>query len=215
MTTSAPRVESTQLEPSGGWAQPPEARLVPRPPAERGLLFRALSRGSTFFGRPELPNIFPVLHLHPGLFWSWLVFASRLMPYGSLHARIREKLILRTAWNCRSRYEWGQHVDLALAAGVTDAEIVDVTRGPDVIPDGVERALLSACDELCAESFVRETTWQVLAQRFERSQLVEIVLLVGHYRMLAGFLNTAGLALEAPVEEQLAAFHRRITSRAT
>ena len=36
---------------------------------------------------------------------------------------------------------------------------------------------------------------------------------VGHYRMLAGFLNSAGLALEAPIEERLAAFHRRVAER--
>ncbi len=210
MTTPGLQVVSSPLEPGGGWAAPARIRLVPPPPAERGLLFRALSRVSVFFGRPELPNIFPVLHLHPGLFWTWLAFASRLMPYGKLDARIREKLILRTAWNCRSRYEWGQHVDLALSVGVRDAEIVDLTRGPDALGDRVEQALLRACDELCATSFVAESTWQVLSERFDRSRLVEIVMLVGHYRMLAGFLNSAGLALEAPIEEKLAAFHRRI-----
>ncbi len=38
-------------------------------------------------------------------------------------------------------------------------------------------------------------------------------MLIGHYRMLAGFLTSAGLALEPPIEEWLAAFHRRVVER--
>jgi alkylhydroperoxidase family enzyme len=203
------------LVPEGGWSEPAHTRLVPPPLERRGAVFRAVSRLSSWFGRPELPDVFAVLHLHPRLFWAWLFFASRLMPYGRLPARVREKLILRTAWNCRSRYEWGQHVDLALAAGVTDAEIVALTQGPDAAADPLERALVASCDELCERDFVGEGTWHTLAAHFDRARVIEIVMLVGHYRMLAGFLNSAGLALEPWVEERLAAFHRRVAERPT
>ena len=201
------------LAPEGGWAAPAQTRIAPPPREAHGTVFRALSRVSAAFGRPELPNVFTVLHLHPRLFWAWLFFASRLMPYGRLAAPIREKLILRTAWNCRSRYEWGQHVDLALAAGVSDAEILTVARGPQAVAVPIERALLEACDQLCTRDFVEESTWCTLAEHFDHARLIEIVMLIGHYRMLAGFLNSAGLALEPPIEERLAAFHRRVAER--
>lgn len=35
-------------------------------------------------------------------------------------------------------------------------------------------------------------------------------MLVGHYRMLAGVINSAGLLLEAPTEASLQAFYLRI-----
>ncbi len=200
------------FEPAGGWAGPRAPRLAVPPPAERGALFRGVSRLAAMFDRPELPVLFPVLHQHPRLFWGWLYFASRLMPYGTLPATVREKLILRTAWNCGSRYEWGQHVDLGLTAGVSDEEIVALTRPAAAIADEVERLLARACDELCAANVLTGATWDALAARFDRKRLIEVTLLVGHYRMLAGFLSSAGLALEAPIEERLQSFFRRVTA---
>ncbi len=198
------------LQPEGGWATAARVRIPPPPPAKRGLLFRAMSHGSALLGRPELPNIFPVLHIHPGLFWTWLLFASRLMPLGKLDARAREMLILRTGWNCRSRYEWGQHVEVGLRVGVTDEEILRVARGPQAWPDAHDRALMQACDELCANSVISDATWAVLAERYDERLRIEVTMLVGHYQMLAGFLNSAGIELEAPLEEKLRALHRRL-----
>lgn len=118
------------LQPANGWAHTGAARLAPPPPQQRGLLFRTVSRASSLFGRPDVPDIFPVLHRHPVLFWTWLLFASRMMPFGKLDARERELLILRTGWNCRSRYEWGQHVEIALRVGASDDDVQRVATGP-------------------------------------------------------------------------------------
>lgn len=206
--TTDPRPQ--ELAPQGGWCEAP-LRLPP-PAKPRGVLFRALARTARIFGRAQVPDVFTVLHLHPRLFWPWLWFASRLMPRGRLPARVREMLILRTAWNCRCRYEWAQHVDLALRVGLTDADILRAARGPAACADAHSRALLQACDELTQGDRLSDATWSLLAERHDRKALIEILLLIGHYRMLAGFLNTAGLRLEAPVEERLAAFHRRLAT---
>ena len=199
-----------ELKPEGGWAGAALPRLIPPPPAQRGLLFRGISLVAKSFGRSQVPDIFSVLHINARLFWAWLFFASRLMPGGRLPARDREKVILRTGWNCRSRYEWGQHVDIALAVGVTDAEIVRVAQGPQACTDEHERALLLACDEMTRDRCVSEQTWAMLASRLNQKLLIELVILIGHYVMIAGFLNSAGLALEQPIEEKLQRFHQRI-----
>src|SRR5690606_7378010 len=83
------------LQPAAGWAAPQGTRLPPPPPRERGLLFRTLALASRWFGRPELPHIFPVLNINRRIFPAWLFFASRMMPFGKLPATVREKLILR------------------------------------------------------------------------------------------------------------------------
>jgi 4-carboxymuconolactone decarboxylase len=200
----------TELQPDGGWISHSSARLTAPPMAERGLLFRLLGRLSRRLGRQEVPDVITVLHLNPRLFWAWLFFASRLMPYGRLPAKVREKIILRTGWNCRSRYEWGQHVDIGLSVGVTDEEIVKVSQGPAVFAGHDDQALMLACDEMCAEQCISDSTWKTLSERYDKKRLIEIMMLIGHYIMIAGFLNSAGLRLEKPIEDKLQAFHARV-----
>lgn len=197
------------LQPDRGWASASTPRLRPPPPNQRGWLMRALSIIARRFGRAELPDLFPLLNLHRGLFLPWLWFASRLMPHGKLPAPVREMLILRTGWNCRCRYEWGQHVDLALAAGVSDADILRTAGSPHTFADPMLRSLMQACDELWLDDVVSDTVWQALSAHWDAPCLIEITMLVGHYRMLASVINSAGLALEAPTEARLQAFYQR------
>lgn len=197
------------LQPPGGWAEPSQARLTPRPPAQRGLLFRSVGRLSRLFGRPELPQVFPLLHHNPRLFWGWLFFASRLMPWGKLPAPARELMILRIAWLCRCRYEWGQHVEIAERVGVRDADLVAVTRGPEAFEDPALRTLMQACDDLYHRDCLSDQTWDALKKQHSDSLMLEIMMLAGHYRMLAGVLLSAGLALEPRIEENLQRFQAR------
>ncbi|HEY3189851.1 MAG TPA: carboxymuconolactone decarboxylase family protein, partial [Solirubrobacteraceae bacterium] len=94
-------------------------------------------------------NIFPTFARHKDLFRAWLPFGGRLLAGGTLPARERELLILRTGYNCGSDYEWGQHVRIAEAIGMERAEILRVAEGPDA--EGwspADATLLRAADEL-------------------------------------------------------------------
>ena len=205
----SPMQSADLKQPASGWHTLTHPRLTPPPPAARGVLFRGLSLLAKRFGRNELPVIFPVLNIHRGLFPAWLWFASRLMPYGNLAASVRELLILRTAWNCRCRYEWGQHLELGLRVGLNDMDILFTTDAPEKCPDAIKRLLLEICDELFHNDTLSEPTWQALRAHWSESDSIEILMLIGHYRMLAGFLNSVGLVLEAPVEQCVAAFWQR------
>jgi alkylhydroperoxidase family enzyme len=146
-------------------------------------------------------NIFATLANHPGLLRRYLPFGGKLLNGGVLDDRTRELVILRTGWNCRSEYEWGQHARIGREAGLTDAEIVRVTVGPDAdgwSPD--ERLVLTAADELCTTHTIGDATWAALAERFDPKHLVELTMLVGHYVMIAGMLNALGVQREAGVE---------------
>jgi alkylhydroperoxidase family enzyme len=198
-----------ELIPAAGWIET-GTRLQAPPLVERGWLFRIVSLAARRFGRQDVPDVITVLHMNPRLFWAWIFFASRLMPGGRLPARVRELIILRTAWNCRCRYEWGQHVDIALKSRVTDDEIVRVTKEPAAFADPPEQAVLQACDEICRSHSIGDATWAKLSAQYNKKLLIEVMMLVGHYIMIAGFLNSAGLVLEPPIEERLQAFHRRM-----
>nr|WP_301334213.1 carboxymuconolactone decarboxylase family protein [Solimonas sp. SE-A11] len=162
------------------------------------------------FGRKQLPDLFPVFHINRRLFWPWLFFASRLMPGGRLKAQEREKIILRTGWNCRCRYEWGQHLEIGLGVGLSDADVLRVSQGPSQAQGERERALLQACDDMAREQAISTATWAALAAHYREPLLIEITILIGHYQMVAGFLNSSGIALEPAIEQVLQDFHRRV-----
>jgi 4-carboxymuconolactone decarboxylase len=146
-------------------------------------------------------NIFATLARHPELFKAWLPFGGYLLTSGTLSGRDRELLILRTALNCDSPYEWGQHVRISLAGGI-DRETIDrVTAGPTAPGwSAAEAALLRAADELHGASKVADDTWAALAESYDEPQLIEITMLVGQYHMVAFALNSLGVEQDEGLE---------------
>ena len=152
-------------------------------------------------GRLGDNNIFSSLARHKDLFRAWLPFGGWLLARGVLPARDRELLILRTAWNCQADYEWGHHVELAEAAGVTEDEIDRVTKGPDASDwDPFEATLLRAADELHERSKISDQTWAALAETYDERGLIEIPMLVGHYHLVAYALNSLEVELDEGLE---------------
>jgi 4-carboxymuconolactone decarboxylase len=146
-------------------------------------------------------NIFSTLARHPDLFRPWMRFAGYLLTAGTLSARDRELLILRTGFRCGSSYEWGQHVRLSLRLGIERETIDRVLAGPET--DGWtphEAALLRAVDELHDDSKVSDATWERLRETYDERQLIEAVMLVGQYHLVAFSLNSLGVALDEGLE---------------
>jgi alkylhydroperoxidase family enzyme len=142
-------------------------------------------------------NIFATLAHHPRLLKRWSAFGGTLLFGGALPGRDRELLILRTAWLCRAEYEWGQHVLIGRASGITDEEIDRIPQ--DDISDGWgprDHALLRAADELHESSVISDETWKVLADGYDYQQLIEVCMVVGQYHMVAFTLNSLGVELE-------------------
>ena len=147
----------------------------------------------------EAVNIFATLVRYPGLYRRWMPFAGKLLA-GKLPARDRELLILRSAWRCASSYEWGQHVRLAKQAGISAEEIDRIATGPDAPGwETLDRALLTAVDELHDDACLTGATWATLASRYDERQMIELPMLVGQYHMLAFALNSLGVQREPGV----------------
>ena len=166
-------------------------RIPPGSRAELGLVNGLIARGAalTTGGRP--PNLFTTFGRHRRLFRRWLPFASALMPGGRLRRRDTELVILRVAHHTGSEYEWRHHEAIATKAGLSEAEIERVREGPDA--DGWserDAALLAATDELDRDSRISEKTWAKLRPDLSDEELIELCVLAGHYRMLAGMLNS-------------------------
>jgi 4-carboxymuconolactone decarboxylase len=146
-------------------------------------------------------NIFSTLARHEDLFRAWLPFGGFLLGRGVLPARERELLILRTGHNCRSPYEWGQHVRIAERLGMAREEILRVAEGPAAEAWApADAALLRAADELHEQAKISDGTWAQLAADYDERGLIEIAILVGHYHLVAFALNSLEVELDDGLE---------------
>lgn len=151
-------------------------------------------------GRGRPLNIFATLVRAPGLYRRWSPFGGKLLRGGKLSERDRELVILRTALRCDATYEWGQHVGIARAAGITDDEILRVAAGPDAAGwSDHDAALVRAVDELQDDHCLSDDTWATLAATYGDEQMLELLFLSGHYALLAGVLNSCGVQPEGPL----------------
>jgi alkylhydroperoxidase family enzyme len=181
----------------GDWIELDQPRVPPGKGRQLGLfargfvpLMRRQSKGRTV-------NIFATLGRNKRFFRPWLMFAGRLMPRGTLPRADTELVILRTAINCRARYEWEQHQSIARRAGLDDADVERVRQGP-AAEGWSERqaAILAAVDELHADQFLSDATWERASSHLSPEQMLELCMLTGHYEMVAMTLNSAGVQIE-------------------
>lgn len=192
------------LEPSPGWRVLPAPRLLPLRRDQLPLIPRVMLRILGKRARVSAPNLFLSLMRHRRLIRPWGKFASTLMPYGTLSRIDCELAILRVAWNCRSKYEWYQHVAIGLGVGLTAADIGRVTEGPASRGWSPHHAaVLSAADEIHHERVIANDTWRQLAAQYDDKKLIELCMLIGHYEMLAAVLNSLGTEVEEELEKRV------------
>lgn len=145
-------------------------------------------------------NVMRTMVRHPKLVKRWLPFTNHILYKSTLSPRDRELVILRVAWVTRCEYEWGQHVLIARAEGLSDAEIGRVAKGADAAGWSLhEAALLRVVDELDADSFISDATWAALRATYDDAQAMDLMMTVGNYRGLAGLLNSTGVELDPGV----------------
>jgi alkylhydroperoxidase family enzyme len=170
---------------------PARPRIAPGGVREAGLLATGFARLAGRVTGTEPPGVFLTLGRHRRLFWGWLLFAGALMPGGRLPRRETELVILRVATLSGNDYELTQHRRLGRRAGLSAAEIDRVTEGPDA--EGWsprERLLLRVTGELHADRDLSDATWEELRAVLDERECIELVMLVGHYTMLATTLTT-------------------------
>lgn len=166
-------------------------RVTPLPIDEMDPELRAA------FGDGPILNIFRTLARHPKLMKRWLVFGNHVLAKSTLPPRERELVILRIGWLCESEYEWGQHVAIGLRDGLSEEQIGWIAEGPDAKGwDDFDRTLLRATDELHADAFVSDATWEALTARYSTEQCMDLVFAVGQYNLVSMALNTLGVQPE-------------------
>jgi len=119
---------------------------------------------------------------------------------GELPRRQVEIAVLRMGWNCQSVYEFGQHTLFGRDAGLTNDEIYRTTRpigeGGWSAPDAV---ILQIVDDLYVDDCITDATWQEASKHFSDHDIIHLIATAGCYRLVSGFLNSAGVQREEGV----------------
>jgi len=169
-------------------------RIAPGGVRELGPVIWAFSRVAGRATRTAPPAIFTTLGRGRGLFWGWLHFAGTLMPGGKLPRRETEMVILRVASLRECDYEFTHHVRLGKRAGVTAADVERIKVGSTADGwQGHERLLMSTTEELIGTKDLTDASWAALRAVYDERTALELLLLIGHYDMLATTLMTLRL----------------------
>lgn len=170
-------------------------RLPPLPPEEARAAAASV-------GLPEFVtdlNVFRTWLHHPELAKGINGLLGRLLLQGRLDARLRELIIMRVGWNTGSDYEWTQHWRISLMLGIPEEDLVAVRDWEASDRFGpAERAVLAATDETLRDGALGAQTWSLLQEHVssEPEVLLEVVHVIGLWRMVSGVLRSLQVSLE-------------------
>jgi len=125
---------------------------------------------------------------------------NRLIYRAELDNRLRELVIIRVSHLCESKYEWAQHVPIALRSGVTQdqMEVIDQWKDSDLFSEE-EKTVLAFAEEVVKNNRATDNTFKAASQFLNPASLVELTISIGYWSMIAKFLNT----FEVDIEEEL------------
>lgn len=145
-----------------------------------------------------------VLNLHralghaPALLQAVSQLALALRGGHGMARSLREFVILRIAQLSGSEYELAQHLPMARASGITEAQLQTLAEWRCNPPPygAAVGAALAYTQELFA-SQVSDATFDALRQHFDEAQVVELTLTASFYVMVALTTGALRLPLEA------------------
>jgi alkylhydroperoxidase family enzyme len=130
-------------------------------------------------------------------FYPFSMLGNSLLTRSKLDARLREVAILRTAKVSRSVYEWTQHVPIAKSTGVTDEQVgaIENWESAKCFSD-IDRLVLKFTDEIARNVKGSRETLEALKKHMGAAEIVELVLSIGFWGMVARVLETTEVDLE-------------------
>ncbi len=139
-------------------------------------------------------KLFRTLAVHEEIASRMRPLGSGLLAHPTIDPREREIVIHRMSARLGAEYEWGVHaVAFGRPLGLSDEQLAATVHGEADDPAWSERdaLLVSLVDELNATATVSDELWARLAAEWTPSQLVELLVLAGWYRLIAQVINAA------------------------
>ena len=144
----------------------------------------------------DVAAVYRTFARHPKLYPPRQILSEYIRTKSTLSPRVREMLILRIGWRCRSAYEWAAHAPAGRRAGLTDDQIRMLARSGYDGWNGGDAAIVRAADELYVDDTISDATWRALDEQFDEKQLLDVLITTGGYRMVSMVLNSFGVPAE-------------------
>ena len=154
-------------------------------------------------------NNWPVLNLNrimahsSGTARELIRLGAMLLSKTELNTRFRELAVMRIARLCGSRYEWMQHVPIALEAGLSREQLknIDRWRESDLF-NKEDKVVLAFAEEVAQDHQACEETFAEASKFMNNASLVELTTAIGYWSMIAKFLNTFEIEIEEALESE-------------
>jgi alkylhydroperoxidase family enzyme len=148
-------------------------------------------------------NIFRMLANADTAFRPWLRWGAALLQDLQLDSLLRELAILRVArLTPHAEYEWVQHAGIAKAVGATEAQVAALEAGEIESSEfsADERAVLAFTSEVVHDARASDATFAAVQESLSPREIVELLMVIGNYMMVARVMATTELELDEPVD---------------
>ena len=154
---------------------------------------------SAFQALPVTLNIFRMMAHAPTSFRPLMRLGSSILSAQQLDPELREYAILLAVHVYGGRYEWVQHVPIAEACGASGEQIEAVEKGDlgAACFDEKEKAFLAFVDESARNVRCSDATFAAMKTHFSDREIVETILTIGFYQMLARLTECTDTELDA------------------
>jgi 4-carboxymuconolactone decarboxylase len=146
-------------------------------------------------------NIFRMMANAETAFRPWLRWGATLLGELELDPLLRELAILRVArLTPHAEYEWVQHVPIAQAVGATDEHVAALERDDIEAPcfSDDQRVVLRFTTEVVRNAQASDETLERLSQTLTPREIVELLMVIGQYMMVARVMATTRMELDEP-----------------
>lgn len=140
-------------------------------------------------------NVYHIMAHNVDLLNGFRTFGSTLWHESGLSPIERETVILATARNLDSKYEWHQHVRIAQDEGISAEEIVAISNSNTDRLTSSQAAIVEYVNDF-AHGNVDEDVHELLSERFQNDEIVGIGMLCGLYIGLARLLDALNVSIE-------------------
>lgn len=155
-------------------------------------------------------NIFKVMAHAETNFRPLITLGASILTEQKLDHRLRELAILRVARLSGAQYEWVQHVPIAEAVGASSDEIAALEKGDIEAEcfDDLAKDVLRFTTEVVQDVGASNECFDNLAGKLSHREIVELILAIGFYMMVARLMETTEIDLDEPMGKSVIASAR-------
>ena len=143
-------------------------------------------------------NLYKVMAHCPEVGINFLRLGNAILFKGTVPPSLRELAILRVGNISQAKYEFTQHIPIALRTGLKQEQIDDL---PNWESSGKfnqqERAVLRYTDEVTKNIRVKDDTFAAIRGFLSEEGIVELTTAIGYYGMVCRILEALQVELES------------------